>query len=1110
MNEITLKNPMLNMLVTFTNQGTRTNRLTRRLLVFCGCFVLGVTPRYVVAETATAKAAVKSSAPKRQTWQEMMTVDMNRPVAELPALENADQRREAFVHRNDPEQIEVLAKELFGLWDTSERRVAYDPSGRRLQPLKAEALKQFRAKNYQGSLDAFRAYFFAKMRLLFQDSNGYTSSGFENRLRNETLSRNYGDTVKLLMDNIHQVANTKETVHIGEPGLVRWDFVPAGPKLWEPPTPLAFEYFGAPFDRLWWKFVDTRDQTYLDKYLAFLDDYVLNQSFQEDLNIGNIDQGKAGTGNAFAYLHSLAELAKVLPPDGSGYSAASLARMLVRLLSVEIPQSLYYNREQSNNHSCGAIGKQILLADYLLDFKLANVLETETRRQFEAYGTLFDMPDGDMPVRMRYNNAELRWNLDFFQTINDFGFDWLTRQQRREYIDRLSKRAAAVLNLFNANGECVQLYKADRRNAPFDTFANFITRTLPETWNDTALAKIAARIIHNQQEPDWRGKVYVSPDSPAAREAFGVAAGAEPPYASISFPYVGTHVLRSGWDPDRDAYGIFVESDGGGSVHGTKCANSLFIGGFGHDVTHTGHPYQYNYVQSPVLVDGRDQFSRLTDGPEGRKGGKNLGLTKLRPTRIHHSARFDVVEGLYDEHWVKSMDHDPGFYDYKYRLKLLKDAITGVSHRRVVQFIKQPGVWVVYDIMNSEPGTRNPEPTHTCTQQFFVPEKEGKYTDGYLAQEFAIDQTGKSLRSTSPERANLSIHYAGSAAAELDIKPVRRKEEPEDEYGFFRADRHEGAPFLHLKSEWTTTDASLLITVLQVTNPDGGGNPITGFDRRDDGFTATLVSGAKIQCAAKLVESSNANPAVFDSKLTFTSANGDVSSIKLGTESYEFSERGLSSTSKTPIHTPLPELSILPECNVFIDSLDVTIAIPVPDTVIHYTVDGSDPTLDSPLYEEPIHLTGSAMVKARAFRPNLTEMPADQTSGVLMTRVFTAVYTREVPIPADEVAADKLKPGLNYTQFRDKWPRLLFDISNRAPFKKGEAKGLFDISAAADCKGPFAFAYEGYLEVPKDGVYTIHAPTEFTHFRPLAGYDLKVWLGRRVTYAMVSQKPAEF
>lgn len=45
----------------------------------------------------------------------------------------------------------------------------------------------------------------------------------------------------------------------------------------------------------------------------------------------------------------------------------------------------------------------------------------------------------------------------------------------------------------------------------------------------------------------------------------------------------------------------------------------------------------------------------------------------------------------------------------------------------------------------------------------------------------------------------------------------------------------------------------------------------------------------------------------------------------------------------------------------------VAISCPTPDAVIHYTTDGSDPTLTSPLYTSPIELRTDCYISARAF-----------------------------------------------------------------------------------------------------------------------------------------------
>ena len=54
------------------------------------------------------------------------------------------------------------------------------------------------------------------------------------------------------------------------------------------------------------------------------------------------------------------------------------------------------------------------------------------------------------------------------------------------------------------------------------------------------------------------------------------------------------------------------------------------------------------------------------------------------------------------------------------------------------------------------------------------------------------------------------------------------------------------------------------------------------------------------------------------------------------------------------------------ESSTFFDSLTVTMSHPVDGTVIHYTLDGSEPNAESPVYTEPIKLKQNTVVRAAA------------------------------------------------------------------------------------------------------------------------------------------------
>jgi len=74
----------------------------------------------------------------------------------------------------------------------------------------------------------------------------------------------------------------------------------------------------------------------------------------------------------------------------------------------------------------------------------------------------------------------------------------------------------------------------------------------------------------------------------------------------------------------------------------------------------------------------------------------------------------------------------------------------------------------------------------------------------------------------------------------------------------------------------------------------------------------------------------------------------------------------------------------------FDDALDVTITTTTEGVTIRYTLDGSDVTVQSPLYETPLHLSASTLVKARLYIENAPASPQVE-----------AAYTQRINGPLD-------------------------------------------------------------------------------------------------------------
>jgi mono/diheme cytochrome c family protein len=64
--------------------------------------------------------------------------------------------------------------------------------------------------------------------------------------------------------------------------------------------------------------------------------------------------------------------------------------------------------------------------------------------------------------------------------------------------------------------------------------------------------------------------------------------------------------------------------------------------------------------------------------------------------------------------------------------------------------------------------------------------------------------------------------------------------------------------------------------------------------------------------------------------------------------------------------------TISPRGGQFEKAVTISLKHPEPGAVIHYTLDGSAPTVNDPVYEKPIQLDGAAVVRARAYKPGFT------------------------------------------------------------------------------------------------------------------------------------------
>ncbi len=127
-----------------------------------------------------------------------------------------------------------------------------------------------------------------------------------------------------------------------------------------------------------------------------------------------------------------------------------------------------------------------------------------------------------------------------------------------------------------------------------------------------------------------------------------------------------------------------------------------------------------------------------------------------------------------------------------------------------------------------------------------------------------------------------------------------------------------------------------------------------------------------------------------------------------------------------------------------------------PGAEIRYTLDGSEPTETSALYEGAFPITDEAILKARAFREGMTPSP------LMECRVFPLVIHPAVPAPAS------LAPGCRYTYHRG-----FFKMTADVVASPAVSRGVMPEPSILDApdEDHFGYIFTGYLDVPEEGLW---------------------------------------
>lgn len=1077
-------------------------------------------------------------------------IDVNLPAVQL-ALQpppDAAQRVERFARRNGDEELARLCRLL---------QVAVIPGTAGLEVFEGLCAEG----KHREALDAYRAYFFDKLahpekygaaveNILFELTRDRGKGHLLFYPSAFALEKNLRATAVI------QARNESLLGEVGAPGAVCWVpyglTIPAGAAYARGPDSNPFwrteagkdavrklEFYrcltvlpsdrgeyqsGGFFPALFFSYAVTGEKAHLARWCEYADDWCLNG--QRDLdsfpyNIRNATELEPQQTRCM--LNFLRIVLDERPELARDFDAATLARLVLKMVTDYTPYYLRARRAEMANWGIMSLCHQTHLSRFLHEFKAMEYFNRETWRLWNANFIQHRALDGENMEA--WDDGHNPIDIDYAKQSVPFlrrpvGVD---DAELTAFWDHVRNNERNLLVHISTTG-CYWPTWEPVPNPGRNSLRNRHLRV--DTVNRTYLD-----LVENEPGARRRIETILSGGRPAN--------GLLPDRSSDLAPYAAMCYLRESWQPDADY--LILQNFRERSQSQADCSRTSY------GLSKAGRVL----VETHGLVVDRKPDNRYFGGV--RTGGKTTFCGQVGrnvvDARFHTSPQFDFAEARQDSPYARHrvQDRDPfGLY----KLALAADdpeAIRDVTVLRQIFQVRGEGLWISCDRIENKAGTER-----EYTQFFALPVR---LAEEGLAERVALlaaaghqpveeNQAAGRFRTANPGFENLSLYcfaadrnslrFANVLNAKQEheslrkgalesiqdaLKSGRNVEKVQEELSQRPVSVRFSAAGNQVFIAALYTRPAVFDTGKQYENDLRSIEPFGG-EKGVVGFHAVTRTGAYVwfQSGPAAANSLRCGPveAAAESLLVAKRPDGRTGGVVCGCVSlsiggkpaanveadFEFTlaADGQSPAATIPIRRPIDTIRIRPDRNVFTENIQVSFEIPtqnVDNLEFRYTLDGSDPTLQSALYAGPFAIERTTLVKVRAFRKGLTETPRHFT-GTESSRTFAAFFRKRPLLPAQKPAA--VEVGLKYAYFEGDWPALFSHAAYEGvltPKSSGTAAALLDPAMLAQVRTTdraYAMRYDGFLEVPKDGVYAVYAPAHL--FTPTmdAGYDLRVFI----------------
>ena len=152
------------------------------------------------------------------------------------------------------------------------------------------------------------------------------------------------------------------------------------------------------------------------------------------------------------------------------------------------------------------------------------------------------------------------------------------------------------------------------------------------------------------------------------------------------------------------------------------------------------------------------------------------------------------------------------------------------------------------------------------------------------------------------------------------------------------------------------------------------------------------------------------------------------------------------------------------DLNLFMDSVTVNLATATAGATVHYTLDGSEPTQQSPVFNAPLVLKNTTQINAKAFKDGF------QPSSTLSIQATKAVLNR-----GKIILDHQPKNGTTYKYYEGHFQKVA-DMQQKHFVEKGiVSEPSLEKARQEDHYG---FEFSGLIDVPEDGVYTFQTRSD--------------------------------